>query len=142
MHRYKHGEVVKNWRYRWGYIQNPDYNPHLQFRKDDYWFRDPRLDEFVRGQTNERIYYGEVYRFRMDPISRCSKNRKGRWSKYDRNKGSGKCWKREWYAARADAKEIYEEYGITFKNSKQIPYRQGYNHQHGWKRSKKKKQWM
>lgn len=142
---YKHGEKVRRWTYKWDYVPNPNYNPHMKFSKDsDCWyFFDNRKDEFIRAQTDEKVYYGEPYRFRCDPLPGGGRwNKKGGWSKYDRNKGSGKCWKREWYKARDYAKEIYEEYGITFKNSDQIPYKHGHNGDRSWKRTKKKKQWM
>jgi hypothetical protein len=129
MQKYKHGEKIYNWRYKWDYVRNPDYNPNR-------FFSGP---EFNVEKTDVRVYYGDAYRFRMDPV--IGGWRRGNWTKFS-NKGSGKCWKREWYAARVDAKVIYEDYGITFKNSKRIDFKHGYNQDRSWKRSKKKKQWM
>jgi hypothetical protein len=51
-------------------------------------------------------------------------------------------WKRSWYAHDVDRKEIYEEYGIMLRTQKIIPYTCGRTEGHGWKRTKKQKQWM
>lgn len=128
MQKYKHGEKVRNW--RWGYeeIENPNW-------KWNCWER-----RYIFVETGQRRYYGPAYRFRMDPVTSSYKN--GAWTKYNNNKGAGKCWKREWYAARLDAKECYDEYGITFKVSDQIPYKYCHDTQRSWKRTKKRKQWM
>lgn len=144
--KYKHGDKVRNWRYAWGYIPNPKYNPHIahgaEFKDSPNWFG-TRADEFICGRLDTRVYYGEPYLFRAGPAPSGGKFRKSHGTRCDNNgHGKGMPWKRAYVGDQIYQREIREEYGITFTMPDKIPYKYGYNSQRGWKRSKKSKQWM
>lgn len=80
--------------------------------------------------------------FRRGPVEGISKYRNGHWHKYGGNHGGFVHWKRSWYAFDVDRKEIYEEYGIMLKTQKIIPFTYSKGEGKGWKRTRKKKQWM
>lgn len=144
MFKYKHGEKVQSWKYKWAYVPNPHYNPHLQYSGGCSWqFYGPnRTDETIWAETTEKVAYGVPYKFRCDPLPYGGSYRNGGWTKYSANKGRGKAWKRSWHGANVDRMEVYNEYGITFKMPSRLDYKYCNDNPRSWKRTKKRCQWM
>jgi hypothetical protein len=153
----ENGRLTSKWEYIWKFGERY-YKPAIFIPKkyqvtDSYgriipsgyikecYLKFKPIDEPYYPLYNRYRGYDHDRDFRKAPVPRMYSFKNGNWKRYGNNRGSGKCWKREWYAARVDRKEIIEEYNISYKLPDQIPYKYGYWIKKSWKRTKKEHQW-
>lgn len=124
--KYKYGEKVRNWRYKFV----------VDYVSDD-WLTTRRVYTY----TGEKVYYGIPYLFRAEPVPGIHRYKPHMGKKCGGN-GKGTPWKKDFVKDRLYQREVLEEYGTTFTMPDKIPCKYGYNNDRSWKRTKKSKQWM
>jgi len=96
--------------------------------------------------TPVRYYYrrGGYFTFRKGPVPYAGSHRNGCWHKYAGKHASRAAKKRAWYGDDIYRKEIFLEYGITFRMDNKEFHTNYHNggKGRGWKRTRKEKQWM
>jgi hypothetical protein len=133
MKRYKHGDKIRNWKYRYEWVPNQNRNI------DNSWFTSRGNYEF----TDEKVYYGLTYRYRYDPVPYVHRYKSWHGTKCENNgHGKGTPWKKAYIRDKLYQQEIRKRYSITFTMSDFILYKYGSPQQYTWKRSKKSAQWM
>lgn len=105
------------------------YIPNNEDRITDYRYR-------------TRRWNNHSWKFRCGPVPNTSKRKNGWWHRYGGDHCGSRPWKRDWYVAALEQQEIREEYGCTYRMPDKIPYRHNHTNERGWKRTRKKKQWM
>jgi hypothetical protein len=84
------------------------------------------------------------YHYRNGPVPGIHCHQSGWWRRSKNWHAGRSAMKRQWYRDEIYSKEVFEEFGITFKmDGRENHHYSGRNSKgKGWKRTRKKKQWM